>query len=345
MTQISIILVAYNNARTVRDSLESIIAQENADVPLECIVVDDCSTDDTLAIIRRTVGGYEGSIKFRIYRHQTCHGLSRARNTGLTRAEGEYVLFVRANDVLRPGCIDAYMVALMRHWGTDVIAGNSFHVKMRATLFEPQVSTMAIRGRGDVILHEMLHSHLYLYAWNKLIRRELLSQANVQFDDTEGYADVDWAFTLFNNVSSVVRLPQETYEHRCRDLVSMGMKEKFINSLLASYAATIDNRLNQSPRPESSDGGYYQSHQLFLYGMLTHAQRLMEEYNVNSQVKRELAHVRQRLLSQTKSDGQKILSLYFLQDGSILSSIIKRPIFKRYSEIVNEVVAHLDQLV
>ena len=52
---------------------------------IECIVVDDCSTDDTLGIIRKRVGGYKGNIVFRIYRHQTHHGLSRTRNTGLQR--------------------------------------------------------------------------------------------------------------------------------------------------------------------------------------------------------------------------------------------------------------------
>ena len=74
MIYISIVLSAYNHEKSILQCLDSIIAQENADMQIECIVVDDCSTDDTLGIIRRRVGGYKGNIVFRIYRHQTHHG-------------------------------------------------------------------------------------------------------------------------------------------------------------------------------------------------------------------------------------------------------------------------------
>ena len=64
MVYISIILSAYNDAKTIRGGLESVIAQDNADMQMECVVVDDSSTDDTLAVIRRVVGGYSGNIRF-----------------------------------------------------------------------------------------------------------------------------------------------------------------------------------------------------------------------------------------------------------------------------------------
>ena len=345
MIYISIVLSAYNHEKSILQCLDSIIAQENADMQIECIVVDDCSTDDTLGIIRRRVGGYKGNIVFRIYRHQTHHGLSRTRNTGLQRAQGYYVMFVNGVDQLRNGCIDTYMVNLMRHWDVDVIAGNVYNLCLQRNLFSTLDSALALRGKGDVICHELLRNHLYLYANNKLVRREVLTANLITFDERMEYGDIQWTFTLFSNISSVVLLPDITYEYGRRETGAIGQTLKWVNMFLASYTATCENLLDKAPRPESSDNGYYQAHHLFIYGLLTHANRLIEEYAVNSQVRRELDSVRSRLLTQTKNDGQKSLYLFFRQENSFISSIFKNPVFRNYRRVVDDITEMLEVIV
>jgi hypothetical protein len=103
--------------------------------------------------------------------------------------------------------------------------------------------------------------------------------------------------------------------------------------------------LNKAPRPEASDGDYYQHHQLFIYSVLSHANQLIEEYNVGSQVKRELSNVRSRLMSQTRSDGQRILYLYLKQHDSMFRGMLKLPVFHTYNNIVNEFVSMLSAVV
>lgn len=345
MTYITIILSAYNHETTIGACLESIIAQENADLKMECVIVDDCSSDDTLAVIRRKVGSYKGNIEFRIFRHQSHHGLSRTRNTGLERALGYYVIFVNGADQLREGCVDTYMVNLMRHWDADVIVGNTFLAAMNRNLFRQLSGTKALRGRGAVIAHEMIKHHLYLYANNKLVRRELLIANQISFDEHMDYGDMQWAFALFATVSSVVLLPDITYEYGQVDLGGIGQAERKVNTLLNSYLATCEHLLDTAPRPEGDDGGYYLSHQLFIDALLTHSDRLMVEYNVNSQMKRGLSAVRSRLQSQTKNDGQKMLYLFFKQEGSLLSGLFKNPVFKRYRQTIDEMVSILAVLV
>ena len=336
MIYVSIILSTYNHEKTISQCLESIVAQENADLQMECIIVDDCSTDETLPIIRRIIGGYRGNISFRIFRHQSHHGLSRSRNTGLQRAQGYYVLFVNGADMLRFGCIDTYMVNLMRHWDVDVIAGNAYNLSLKRNLFSNISSALAFHGKGADVYQEMLRNHLYLYANNKLIRRELLITNQIMFDEKMAYADIHWVFSLFSCISSGVMLPDVTYEYGVRQVRAIGQSEKWVNALLASYTATGELLLDKTPRPESSDGDYYQAHQLFIYGLLTHANRLIEEFSVNNQVKRELSNIRSRLLQQTKNDGQKMLHLFFKQDSSIFSSLFKNPAFRSYRRVVDE---------
>ena len=63
------------------------------------------------------------------------------------------------------------------------------------------------------------------------------------------------------------------------------------------------------------------------------------------QVRRELSNMRSKLTSQTHRDGQKRLSLYFVQDASLFSGMLKLPAFKRYGEVVADVVNQLTTLV
>ena len=345
MLYISIILSAYNHEASVQQCLESIIDQENADMQLECIIVDDCSTDNTLNVIRRLVGGYKGNIIFRIFRRQTHYGLARSRNTGLQRAQGYFVLFLNGVDRLRAGCIDTYMVSLMRHWDADVIAGNVYHVSLGRNLFNNISNALVLRGKGDVMCHEMIRNNMFLYCNNKLIRRDVLINSNITFNEGVSYPDIQWCFSLFKNLSSVVLLPDVTYEYSLRQLGAINHAMKWVNALLASYTATCETLLDHTPRPESSDGGYYQAHQLFVYGMLVHSQSLIEEYNVSNQVKRELGNIRSRLIDQTKNDGQKMLYLYFRQDSSIITSIFKPSVFNHFRKSVEGVTYVLNVLV
>lgn len=87
------VIPAFNRADTIGRSLNSVIAQTFPD--WEAIVVDDGSTDDTAA----TATGLDSRI--RIIRQEN-HGLSAARNTGVTAASGDYIAFLDSDDEWRP---------------------------------------------------------------------------------------------------------------------------------------------------------------------------------------------------------------------------------------------------
>ena len=93
MKTISVIIPTYNYARFIREAIDSALAQTHA--PLEVIVVDDGSTDDTAQVLAE----YGSSI--RAIRQQN-QGVAAARNTGLAAARGEYVTFLDSDDVWKP---------------------------------------------------------------------------------------------------------------------------------------------------------------------------------------------------------------------------------------------------
>jgi glycosyltransferase involved in cell wall biosynthesis len=91
---ISIIIPTYNSGRFLPQALESIFSQNYDDY--EVIVVDDGSMDDTAACLQP----YTSRIHIL---HQANAGSAAARNTGLSAARGDYVVFLDADDLLLPG--------------------------------------------------------------------------------------------------------------------------------------------------------------------------------------------------------------------------------------------------
>ena len=73
--KISIIVPVYNVERYIEECLKSVMEQ-NFGGALECIVVDDCGSDSSMAVVERLTGAYTGPIEFRIISHDRNRGLS-----------------------------------------------------------------------------------------------------------------------------------------------------------------------------------------------------------------------------------------------------------------------------
>jgi len=100
---VSIIIANYNYGHFLAEAIESALAQTWQ--PLEVIVIDDGSTDDSLAL----AGRYPLTVL-----SQPNQGVSAARNNGAARAAGEYLFFLDADDILLPDAIERLVMELER---------------------------------------------------------------------------------------------------------------------------------------------------------------------------------------------------------------------------------------
>jgi len=111
---VSVILPVHNGERFLADALASVRAQAYA--PLEVIVVDDGSTDDT----SRRLAAMSDEVRVE---RQERQGPGAARNHGLRLARGALIAFLDADDVWPPGTLRRHVAYLVAHPGIDIAQG------------------------------------------------------------------------------------------------------------------------------------------------------------------------------------------------------------------------------
>jgi glycosyltransferase involved in cell wall biosynthesis len=105
MDTISVVIPAYNAARWLAESIGSALMQTIK--PLELIVVDDGSTDDTEEVLTR----FDGMINVA---RQANRGISATRNAGIRMAKGSLIAFLDADDVWHPDILERHSEAVKR---------------------------------------------------------------------------------------------------------------------------------------------------------------------------------------------------------------------------------------
>ena len=103
---VSVVMPVFNAEQFVGDALRSVLAQDYD--PIEVIAVDDGSTDSSAAIVQ----SFE---RVRYLRQPTRSGASEARNVGVAAAQGEFVAFVDADDVVPPTKLAVQVGHLLEH--------------------------------------------------------------------------------------------------------------------------------------------------------------------------------------------------------------------------------------
>ncbi len=93
-SKITVVIPCYNQEKYISETLDSVLAQEFQD--WSCIVVDDCSTDNSRSVVMEYVKR-DSRIKYIL---QEKNGVSAARNRGINLADGEYILPLDGDDVI-----------------------------------------------------------------------------------------------------------------------------------------------------------------------------------------------------------------------------------------------------
>jgi succinoglycan biosynthesis protein ExoO len=201
--KVSVIIPAYNAARTAAASIDSVLAQTHAN--LEVIVVDDASTDATAAVLEP----YERAGRIRVIRHASNLGQTRGRNSALDVYTGEFLAFLDADDLWKPDYIETALRLfeldpsigvvlfnfLVVDMDTGVTKGDWFSQRRRALamLTTTPLGTDGQRVQNRITAALVLENFAHLQA--TIARREVVG--DIRFDERLRVAeDLDWVFRI-----------------------------------------------------------------------------------------------------------------------------------------------------
>ena len=204
--RISVIVPAWNATATIATAITSVLDQ--ADVDLECVVVDDASTDDTVAVVE---GMRARDGRLVLVRSGANGGCSAARNLGLSVARGEWLAFLDADDRLLPGGL-----AAMLHAATDVDAlaaiGQRISTDGERTWYPALYEQPDIREPGVKSLARNPGLLYYAGPAGKLIHRSCA--AGLEFEGRM-LGDQPWILrALLRAGDRIVVVPDVVYEWR-----------------------------------------------------------------------------------------------------------------------------------
>lgn len=211
---ISVIIPVFKVEKYIHRCLESVIAQECNVFDIECILVDDCSPDRSMAIAKEVINHYNGSIIFQILSNSDNQGVSCSRNNGLKIAKGDYVLFLDSDDTLTKDCLQQ-LYKEIKHNGcvVDMVMGNSYDYHTGVYWLDRDREPYLLLDHHD-IMRRFLQVDLPSMAWNKLIRRQFLLDNSLFFRPQMLHEDELWSYDLYNVISSIVLIPNVTYYYR-----------------------------------------------------------------------------------------------------------------------------------
>ncbi|MGK0545756.1 glycosyltransferase family 2 protein [Halomonas cupida] len=180
---VSVVIPTYNRSSAVVRAVRSVLAQPYPS--LECIVVDDASSDDTRDVVRALA--LEDSRLTLLPLHENV-GQGAARNAGVEVAEGEFVCFLDSDDELLPGAVQNRVDVYMKAPTFDGIAFGGNIVAGKTEVILPADLT---KGQG-ITLEDYMQDRGWLHTNAFMMRRALFRQLGGFREDLRQKQDIEF---------------------------------------------------------------------------------------------------------------------------------------------------------
>lgn len=193
--KVSVIIPVYNASAFIKKCMDSISSQTMTE-GVECILIDDCSTDNTFEEIQSIINGdVNGNGNFFLLRQERNQGPSAARNRGVREAKGEYVFFLDADDTITPDCIES-LYGLAKQHDADYVQGKyqtsceheglevqKVQEVQDASLVQKRELPSALSDRKEIKRLLLNHNKIQFTPHNRLVRRQMLIDNNLFFNE------------------------------------------------------------------------------------------------------------------------------------------------------------------
>lgn len=253
---VSVIVPVYQVSDYVERCIRSVMAQTYPDI--ECIIVDDATKDNSIEKCEQLIGAYDGSIQFRIIRHEQNRGLSAARNTGFDAANGEYVYFLDSDDYITPNCIEKLASVVNDDPAIEMVQGNSLMVcEGKDTLLYRIDTPTRISNNDEARKAFFKDRHVYISVWNRLLKKSFVEQNGLYCREGLVFEDLLWVFYLMKHLRKAY-LCEETTHYYClrQGSILVDAKPESVRCYVASFNEIL-NHLSEGYERDEIEGYLY----------------------------------------------------------------------------------------
>lgn len=227
---ISIIIPCYNASKYIGETIESILVQSHNN--FELIIVDDGSTDDSAKIIKMY------NDKRIQYIYQQNKGTCAATNHGLSKANGQYIKFFDADDIMNEQHLEAQLARIDNR--TDVLVsckwGRFYNDEVASLRFKPE-SVWKDMSSLDWLRAALIQRNDMMPAWLWLIPRQIIERAGTLNEELTLNNDFEFSVRLLLEANEVLFSEQAEVYYRSgnRSSLTWVQSEKaFRSALLAT---------------------------------------------------------------------------------------------------------------
>jgi len=175
---VSVIITSYNYERYVERAIRSCLDQSLPKSQYEVILINDCSTDNT----KKVLENYASDI--RIFNLESNIGLAAARNFGIKKAKGQFVIFLDADDYIHHDLLSVLQLFLTENSSLDAVASDYLLVDERGNHIEhvsaeKKPIACGIMFRKDFIIDIGLYDETFRAREEEDLRIRFLKKYNI----------------------------------------------------------------------------------------------------------------------------------------------------------------------
>lgn len=336
MPKISIIIPIFRVEKYIEKCLDSIITQECEGIDMECILVNDCTPDDSMVLVAKKLQDYNGQINFIVKHHDVNRGHGAARNTGLKYASGDYILFMDSDDFLAPKAINCFHEELDKNDidEVDVIMGNAYDCMDKIGLMKfYNEKSFLIDNANEEALRKLLSRELFHTPWNKLVKRTMFTEYDLYFEEGTINDDLLWSYLVFLHARKLIYIPKVTYIYRKdnpNNITNTSGKRVYqiIRSRTIICKKILDNPPNY-PWPE-----YY----TYVFYVLSRGIDLFGNKVKKGELRDPLYKQRTRLLKEVRCQKYYLLYIFFLTSVKPFFYLTKLKCYRRYFDHISKIL-------
>lgn len=244
----SIIVPVYNVEKYLEKCVNSLLEQKNIKNSIEILLIDDGSTDHSGMLCDMFAQKYAS---IRVF-HKENGGLSSARNLGIEKAVGEYVLFVDSDDFIEENACHVLDEALKVYKDTDaaVFDGTEDFLEQQTTMRRIPVESIRCTEDGKTFLLEHYRDrNLNVEACLYVYRRQFLLENQLKFQEGILHEDVEFTPRALLACGRIIEIPDRLYHYMIREnsISTQKNREKNIRDLFKTLELQCQLAEEQEP--------------------------------------------------------------------------------------------------